>query len=244
MESDVSLPRIEPTGSTVDIAGVTVATAETRLPGVPRGAALLLLAEDGLATQAPELMNALAEHGYEALAADLSVLGLDDAGAVAAVRTLLAVLARRGWEPDQIGVVGYDDGGAAVLAAAGELTLGAAVSLSPRGVTRGTVPMVRTPWLGLFGEHDPVATPAAVTELGRRLADAPAFSRVVVYPGVGPDYHHGAADALGHAASFDSWQRVVEWLNVRVSPRLTPYAELWELRHQQPSDPSPEGSTR
>ena len=77
------------------------------------------------------------------------------------------------------------------------------------------------------------------------LDGAPAFTQLVVYPGVGPDFHRDAAPALVHAAAFDCWQRVVEWLNVRVSPRPTPYAELWELRQHHSSDvPTPEGTPR
>lgn len=239
MELDAPLPRIEPVRSTADLSVGCVETAEVRLSGLPRGAALLLCARGGLDSQAGELMNALAEHGYETLATDLSWLDLNDAGRLAAVEGLLDVLATRGWTREQVGVVGYADGGRAALIAAGATGVGAAVSLSPSGWDDSDPPVVNTPWLGLFGERDEACSPEDVADLGRRLADAPAFSRVVVYPGADADFFRGPADALGHAAAFDSWQRVVEWLNVRVAPRPSPYAELWSLRLQQhPSHPS------
>ncbi|WP_300400472.1 dienelactone hydrolase family protein [Nocardioides sp.] len=244
MEREAPLPRIEPRHFVAELEGAgPVEVAEVRLTGIPRGAVALLCGGDGLATQAPEVMNALAEHGYETLAVDLGSGSLARADAVAAVRSLLALLGERGWGAEQVGVVGYGAGGTAAFAAAGALSLGAAISLSPRDVLAEPVALTSTPWLGMFGEHDEHTTPESVVELGRRLADAPCFSRVVIYPGVGADYFRGAADALGHAAAFDSWQRLVEWLNARVSPRLSPYAELWELR-RDPSDPSPEGSVR
>jgi carboxymethylenebutenolidase len=245
MEFDVSLHQIEPLRSTAALAVGTVATAAIRLRGLPRGAVLLLCAGDGLETQAPELMNALAEHGYESLAADLTGLGLDDNGLLTAAEGLLGILGECGWEHEQIGVIGYAEGGRAALLAAAELVVGAAISLSPSGVLDGLVPEVRSPWLALFGELDPARSPEVVTELVRRLDDAPAFARVVVYPGADVAFFRGPAGALGHAAAFDSWQRVVEWLNVRVVPRPSPYAQLWALRHhQQPSNQPRQGSAR
>jgi len=238
MELDVQLPRIEPVRATVALAPATVATAEIRLQGVPRGAALLLCEDGGFDARAAELMNAMAEHGYETLAADVASLQLDDSGLLAVVEGLLDLLAERGWQREQIGIVGYGEGGRASLVAAGALYVGAAVSVSPTRRSEAGPVTVVAPWLGMFGEHDPVTPPAAAAELRARLAEAPEFTRVVVYPGAGADFFRGPHDALGHAAEFDSWQRVVEWLNVRVVPRPSPYAELWALRQQQASDQS------
>ncbi|WP_181779037.1 dienelactone hydrolase family protein [Pseudonocardia pini] len=243
MESDVSLPRIEPLRSTRDLPTGTVEVAEIRLSGLPRGAVLVLCSAAGLDTHAPELMNALAEHGYETLAAAPGGPGLTEPELVAAIDGLLVVLTERGWQREQVGVIGYGEAGRAALLAAGAMRLGAAVSVSPSGVLDGPVPTLRTPWLGLFGELG--TPPEAVATLRRLLADAPEFSRLVVYPGADADFFRGAADALGHAASFDSWQRVVEWLNVRVVPRPSPYAELWASRQEpKPSDHPRQGSAR
>jgi len=230
MDLDVDVPRIEPVRSTLDLSGGTLETAEIRLFGLPRGAALLLMDEGGLDTLAPELMNRLAEHGFESLAADLGSLALEDAGSVTAVEELLDVLAERGWSRDQVGVVGYGGGGAVALEAARDLTLGAAVSVSPRGVLDVAEPAVRSPWLGMFGELDEEMPLAAVLDLESRVWRGTEFSRLVVYPGVGAGFYRASASSLDHAASFDSWQRVVEWLNVRVAPRLSPIAERWAER--------------
>ncbi|MDQ6522947.1 dienelactone hydrolase family protein [Nocardioides sp. LHD-245] len=235
MEFDVSVPRIEPVRSRAELRVGSVPTAEVRLFGLPRGAALLLCERGGLDTQAPELMNALAEHGYESLAVDLAELDLDDQGLLTAVHGLLGVLGEQGWSHDQIGVVGYGLGGRAALVAACDLVLGATVSLSPRAALEVDDPLVRSPWLAMFGEHDPDMPPAAVAELERRAAPAPEYAHLVVYPGVGADFFRASAGSLGHAAAFDSWQRVVEWLNIRVVPRPSPYAERWADRLQTSS---------
>lgn len=230
MELDVEVPRIDPVRSTRALAVGEVDTAEIVLFSEPRGAVLLLCEPGGLDTHATGLMNALAEHGYETLATDLSVLALDDEGLRIAVEGLLDVLAERGWEREQTGVVGYADGGRAALVAARDLEVGAAVSMSPTALTDVTEPAVRTPWLGMFGEHDSAAPATAVARLEQQVGRGPAFSRLVVYPGVGADFHRASASSLDHAAAFDSWQRVVEWLNVRVDFRPTPFARTWAAR--------------
>jgi carboxymethylenebutenolidase len=230
MGPDVDVPRLEPVRSILDLPGATLETAEIRLFGLPRGATLLLVDEGGLDTLAPELMNRLAEHGFESLAADLSTLSEHGSGTGPAVAALLGALQERGWSHDQIGVVGYGQGGAAALEAARDLNLGAAVSVSPRGVLDVADPMVRSPWLGMFGEHDEEVPLARVLDLEARVWQGPEFSRLVVYPGVGAGFYRATASSLDHAASFDSWQRVVEWLNVRVAPRLSPIAERWAER--------------
>lgn len=230
MDLDVDVPRIEPVRCILDLSGASLETAEVRLLGLPRGAALLLVDEGGLDTLAPELMNRLAEHGYESLAADLSSFRRNGSGTGPAVSALLESLGKRGWRHDQIGVVGYGDGGAAALEAARDLVLGAAVSVSPRGILDVAEPAVRSPWLGMFGELDEEVPPTSLRSLQADTWRGPEFSRLVVYPGVSAGFYRATASSLDHAASFDSWQRVVEWLNVRVAPRLSPIAERWVVR--------------
>jgi carboxymethylenebutenolidase len=245
MEHDVAAPRIEPRRDAVDLHVGSMPIAEIRLQGLPRGAALVLCESGGLDTQAADLMNALAEHGYETLAADLSVLDLDDEGLLDVVKGLLDRLVEQGWHYEQIGGVGYTGGGRATLVAAGSMTLGGAVSISPSPLPNTAAPRLQTPWLGLFAEGDEATPPDAVRDLRDRLKDAPVFSRLVVYPGVEPTFFRDPPDALGHAAAFDAWQRVVEWFNVRVEPRPSPYAELWARRcAARSSDTQRQGNVR
>jgi carboxymethylenebutenolidase len=220
--------------------------AELHLGGVPRGAAIILRGQDSGWADAAELMNGLAEHGYESVAADVARAAAGgapptDDGLVADVLTLLERLARRGWSPEQVGVVGYDLGGRAALLAASVNVLGAAVSVNPAGVAHplgdalppllGFPRGVVTPWLGLFGALDEWTGPVVASRLGGALeARSPVHTEFVVYPGVAGDFYRHSSEVLAHAASFDCWQRIVEWLNLRVVPRPTPLAEAWRRR--------------
>lgn len=214
---------------------------ELHLGGVPRGAVLLLCERGDLEHAAAEFMNRLAEHGYESLACDLSPAGLDEDVLVHDVRSLLDRLAERGWAHEQVGLLGYGSGGRVALLVAAELVLGAVVSVEPSGVVapagsaacplEATPPSVRTPWLGMFGTSDGATPRTAVERLGAQLrANSPVFTQVVAYDGVSGVIYRDAREGVAHAASFDSWQRVLEWLNVRVVPRPTPLAEAWRRR--------------
>jgi carboxymethylenebutenolidase len=219
---------IEPTAASMRTRGGAVPVREIALGGAPRGLVCLLHDAATPAIDVVEAMNRLALEGFESLAATASCCSTQD---------LLGRAAERGWEPEQVGMVGVGDGGTAVLAAARECGFGAAVSFSPApdvdDVRRS--PALRTPWLGLFGAE--AGLPAAeVRSLARTLDDgSDVFSRVVVYPGVGRDFHRSAESGISYAASYDGWQRAVEWLNARVAARLTPLAAAWRERHPAPS---------
>jgi carboxymethylenebutenolidase len=214
---------IEPTTTSMPTPGGDVPVQEIALGGAPRGLVCLLHDTDTPAIDVVEAMNRFALEGYESLAVTAASCPTPD---------LLGRAAARGWEPEQVGMVGLGDGGTAVLAAARERGFAAAVSFSPApdvdDLRRS--PALRTPWLGLFGAD--AGLPAAeLRSLARTLDDgSDVFSRVVVYPGVGRDFHRSAESGLGYAASYDGWQRAVEWLNARVAARLTPLARAWRQR--------------
>jgi len=209
-------PRIEPE---VVQVGAGVTATEITLGGVPRGA-IIVLCDAGRLSDAAEPMNGLAEHGYESVAAEVS------GGAGDVVGSLLAHLGARGWEAEQVGVIGYGAGGRAALLTAAEFTLGAAVTIAPDGPVSDPREPLRTPWLGLFG-----GDAAGLRRLGETLYErSPVYTEVVCYPAAGSGFHRDSAEAPVHAAAFDSWQRTVEWLNLRVVPRLTPLARAWRAR--------------
>jgi carboxymethylenebutenolidase len=231
--------RIEPDVTEVSSGGRALEVATVALGGIPRGAVVLLTGAGGLRrVEVVDAMNFLAEHGYESVAADLGPDSVESDGmALQHVRTLLDLLAARGWDLDQIGLIGFGSGGYAALLAAASVELGAAVSIRadlPAGDGARSVGPVRTPWLGLFGALDEETTPGAVAAFGTALAAcSPVFTQVVSYPGVTGDFVHDGINPLTHAAAYDSWQRTVEWLNARVVPRPTPLARAWSERLAQ-----------
>jgi len=235
VELDVVVPRITPTATAVDLTIGRLEVREIRLGNHARSAVVILCAAADLDSFAADRMNGLAEHGYETLATDLDRAGTSRPDRAAVVDELVARLNDRGWDRDQIALIGYGEGASTVLAATANCPVATAVSVAPTELSgdRGARP--RVPWLGMFGELDRIVTPEDVATLASRLADIDVYTRTVVYPGVGADFYRDTADSLGHTAAFDSWQRVVEWLNARVAPRPTPYAQIWNSRQQNKS---------
>jgi carboxymethylenebutenolidase len=226
---------IEPDTSEVVLGSSTVPARTLWLGGIPRGAVLLLLDAETTDFDPAEAMNELAAHGYESLAA-VDRTDVDDVSRLGLVDSLATRLGERGWTGEQIGLVGFGSGGRTALLAAAARTFGGAVSVAPRGISTllgeperlGAGAGLRTPWLGMFGTDDaPTTRDALSAALG---PDSPVYTELVHYPGVSGDFYRDSHRPLAHAAAFDSWQRIVEWLNARVVPRPTPLAEAWRAR--------------
>lgn len=229
MSSDV---RIDPEVSTTTVASAPARILSLLLGGVPRGAAAVVVGADGPdELGAVETMNALAQHGYESVLA----LGVTAEQGADAVAHLVARLAERGWEDEQIAVIGYGQPARAALEAAADRAYGAAVSvprdprqlLDPEPVTA-----VSTAWLGMVGTGDRRELSGELASYGEDLRTGAAeHTRLVGYPGT-EHCLRDSTDPLEHAASFDSWQRTAEWLDIHVAPRPTPFALAWRARQQ------------
>lgn len=205
-----------------------VPVLEIWLGGTPRGLVILVSDANAPEGEVVEAMNNLAAEGFESLAlwAGPGVATLGEARARA-----------RGWKAEQTGVVGIGEGGAIALGMARQRELGAVVSISPalddEAVADIVVsPVLRTPLLTLFGASD-TSVPASAHARLRDAFDAGSdvFSRVVTYSGVGADFYRRSEDGVAFAASYDGWQRTLEWLLARVASRLTPLAEAWREKH-------------
>lgn len=238
---------IEPATSEVTTARGPLRTLELRLGGLPRGAALVLFDVGELDREGPRVLNGLAEHGYECLAAEpLPAAGADggatsDEDLVHPVAALLARLGEWGWAPQQVGVVGFGLGGRVTLLAAAEFDVGAAVSIAPvdfSAAISADLPSladaarpVRVPWLGLFAALEEQPSRETIHQLDQMLdRESPVYTELVTYPGVSRTFYQDSADSLTHAASFDAWQRALEWLNLRVVPKPSRLAEVWERK--------------
>lgn len=221
--SDVIL--IQPTH--IELDGVPA--LEIRLGGTQRGLIVLLTDETTPEVEAFEAMNTFAMEGFESLAV------------VAGPRTeelARAWASDAGWEAEQIGLVGIGTGADLALQLARWHAFGAAVSISPTPDVAevSADPALRTPWLGLFGAEAGDLSAADLVRLRRMLDEgSDVFSRVVSYPGVGADFHRRTEDGISFSASYDGWQRTVEWLLARVASRLTPFAVSWRARQSKAS---------
>ena len=82
---------------------------------------------------------------------------------LADVDATIAYLGQAGFEPAQIGIVGFCMGGSVVFLAAARRSLGAGVTFYGGRVSQGRfgmptlvelAPELKTPWLGLYGDSD------------------------------------------------------------------------------------------
>lgn len=236
-----SVVQITPAMGVVPTSAGPVPIAQLDLGGVPRGAVIVVADGDDFPNDATHHLNELAAHGYEGVAADLSGLASDDAALLEIAQALIAHVGQRDWQPEQIGLIGYGIGGRLALVAGAHIALGATISISMTGLSSGTSHLdprigdlaerLRTPWLGVFGAADTAAPKTACRELDDVLQERSAvYGRVVRYPGVGPNFFREPREALEISAAYDAQQRVIEWLNARVEPRLTPLAVKWRCR--------------
>jgi carboxymethylenebutenolidase len=197
---------------------------EIKLGGTQRGFIALLADADTAEIEIIEVMNNLAVEGFESLAVQWQP-GVE---ALAVERGRAA-----GFEDEQIGVVGIGAGATAAFGLARSRSVGAVVSVSPSPDLTAVAdrPTLMTPWLGLVGSESGDLDRAEVAEL-RRLLDASSdvYGQIVVYDAVGRDFHRQTSSGTSFAASYDAWQRTVEWLLARVAPRLTPLALGWRER--------------
>jgi carboxymethylenebutenolidase len=211
------------------------------LPGTPRGAVVVFCSSTELDATASTVLNGLAEHGYESCAVEVG----DGAAARPdeLVGLSIELLGQRGWLPEQIGVVGYGLAPGLVALAAASSGVGASITVGPEWPSpaelAGSVlaeaarraEQLTTPWLCLLAAGGAAGEPDVVDQLAGEIVErAPAFVKFVRYPLVTEEFYLGSGRSSVHAAAFDSWQRTVEWLNLRVVPRLTRLAELWRTR--------------
>lgn len=105
-------------------------------------------------------------------------------------------LVGRGVYADTVGVLGFDNAGTASLLVATNRPIGAAVSVAAPGIMEpltaeatalvDAAPQLQAPWLGLYGNDDPVNPADHVERLRDAAARAAVATLVVSYPGL----HH------------------------------------------------------
>ncbi|QUQ69818.1 dienelactone hydrolase family protein [Kutzneria sp. CA-103260] len=188
-----------------------------------RGGLVLLHEARGVTDTVRLLAGSLAAEGWLVVAPHLYP-DADELPAQLPVESVLADidvacvwLAERGITPDRTGVIGFDLGGAAALIVATRRAIGAAVSVSGRGIlaplSDGMPSLVDVahelscPWLGLYGEQDEHVTAEEVDKLRDAAASAPVATDVVR---VAQANHRFDTDPK---ASAEAWQRTLNWFD-------------------------------
>lgn len=228
------LPRIEPARDVIDTASGSVPLTEIVLGPSPRGA-VVVVCDDDHADHTGDILNGLALHGYESVAVRLpaeEILATDSPGGERLLRDIVGRLTSRlvgrGWSASQTGLIGCGVGGWAVCLGAGRDPFGAAVVVAPRGRADSVAPP-RTPTLALVAASDRPAGAWSAATMARVQEPSPVYTEVVQYDGV-IELSPASRDVGAYAVSFDAWQRTVEWLNLRVAPRLTELSAHWMKR--------------
>ncbi|MFE3259657.1 dienelactone hydrolase family protein [Nocardia sp. NPDC059091] len=179
-----------------------------------------------------ELMRALADDGWTVLAPDLfhrpangsthPIFGED---LFAAFDACFEWLTGHGVFQDCIGVLGFDSAGTAAALVATNRRIGAAVSVAAPGIETpltpqavallAAAPAFQAPWLGLFGEDDPLTPPDQVDLLREAAAHADVATLVVTYPGLHhrPDHPGFDPAALDDVSVLDAQTRIYEWFD-------------------------------
>jgi carboxymethylenebutenolidase len=137
-------------------------------------------------------------------------------------------LASQGLPRPLTGIVGFCMGGSITCAIAAEDAYGAAVTLYGSGIHKGRfgfpplvelAPLLRSPWLGLYGDLDSGIPVDQVEDLRSAAATAHVPTSVVRYSEAGHGFHCDARPANYHEASAkDAWVRTLDWLERYLAP--------------------------
>lgn len=222
------------------------------LPAGPvKGAVIVLQEAFGVNAHIEDVTQRFADAGYHALAPHLfhrtgaptfgyddfsqvmeHMVALRDAQMVADVTACVAHLSSAGFEPSQIGVVGFCMGGRAAFLVAGNVALGAAVGFYGGGIVTArseTMPALTdlvaslpTPFLGLFGDADHGIPIDDVETLRTLLAEAPVPCEIVRYPEAEHGFHCDARPSYHPEAAKDAWAKTLDWLDTHLTPMGAP----------------------
>jgi carboxymethylenebutenolidase len=130
-------------------------------------------------------------------------------------------LAAQGLSLSLTGIAGFCMGGSITCAVAAEDAYGAAVTFYGSGMHKGRfgfrplvelAPLLRSPWLGLYGDLDPGIPVDQVEDLRSAAATAHVPTAVVRYAAAGHGFHCDARPANYHEVSAnDAWVRTLDW---------------------------------
>jgi carboxymethylenebutenolidase len=206
-----------------------------------RGAVVVVQEAFGLNGHIKSICDRLADAGYHAVAPALyhrsgaPVVAYDDFASVAPVMQALGVegistdlhatygyLRSLDYDEERTAITGFCMGGTVTLWAAQDRPLGAAVTWYGGGVANGRfgmpslaemAPLLTTPWLGLYGDHDK-GIPVADVEVLREAAARAAFpTEIVRYADADHGFNCNERASYHEASAADGWQRMLTWFD-------------------------------
>jgi carboxymethylenebutenolidase len=225
----------------VDVAGSEMGLYEERPKGVARGAVIVIQEAFGVTDHIQDVCRRFAAEGFVAVAPHIfhrsgdptiaydkmqevipHVMQVKAEGLEADIDATLAYLKSAGFEPKQVGIVGFCLGGSVAALIAERQPLGAAVTYYGGGISQGRfgaapltelAPKFKTPWLGLYGDVDQSIPFTEVEMLRRAAKKAPVPTDVVRYSDADHGFNCDARPTAYHEASAkDAWGRTIQWL--------------------------------
>ncbi len=223
-----------------------VPAAEVIPGGAVRGAVVVLQEAFGVNDHIVDVCERFAAVGYRAVAPQLfhrdgvntlpyaievalpHMANLTADGIRADLAAVREHLASDGLPLSLTGIVGFCMGGSITCAIAAEDAYGAAVTFYGSGMHKGRfgfrslvelAPLLRSPWLGLYGDLDPGIPIDQVEDLRSAAATAHVPTAIVRYAEGGHGFHCDARPANYHEASAkDAWVRTLDWLDRYLAP--------------------------
>jgi carboxymethylenebutenolidase len=147
-------------------------------------------------------------------------------GIQADIASSIGYLNDAGCQPGQVAVLGFCMGGSIALYASTVFEAGAAVTFYGGGVSTGRfgmpplkdlAPVIRCPWLGLFGEQDPTIPPEDIAALRSAVAESPAKTELICYPEAGHGFNCDERATFVPSAAADAWQRTLAFLDAQLT---------------------------
>jgi carboxymethylenebutenolidase len=231
----------------VDSAGTQMGLHEAQPKGSARGAVIVIQEAFGITEHIQDVCARFAAQGYLAVAPHLfhrsgdpvipytdmqkvmpHVMALNPQGLEADLDATLKYLSAAGFSPKQVAIVGFCMGGSIALMGAARHALGAAVTFYGGGITQarfGMPPLIelakvlKTPWLGLFGDRDQSIPLTEVEVLRKAAATASVPTQIVRYPDADHGFHCDARPSYHETSAKDGWQQTVRWLGTHLQAR-------------------------
>lgn len=190
------------------------------------------LAARGYYAVAPQLfhrdgVNALPYDDFDLVKPHLAKLTAD--GVRTDIEATVNYLTAQRFSLGSTGILGFCTGGSVVVAAGADRAFGAAVTFYGGGITEGRfgfpplaelAPLLKSPWLGMFGDLDASIPPEQVELLRVEATKAPVPTSVVRYAEAGHGFHCDARPAAYHEASAkDAWAKTLDWFVRFLQPR-------------------------